>query len=517
MKSLARLALAAALGGAILACASLAAAHPAGFTSVNRYIGVNCDSERQVRIAYLLDFAELPAYAEIEQLDADHDGTVTPEEQRAYLDRRLPPLVATWVVEVDGLRVSPRVAASSLDVSPGERGLSTLRIAADVVVDRGGLAPAEPRSAEPQGGEVSVHIEDRSFADRPGWRELAAEESAGAIVLSGPTTRATDALRYRADSRANPPRDDAGRFTFRPLEMPGDRAARAPVARAVTIDARLARWSLVLERANGSAVFSVIALAMAFGLGAAHALSPGHGKVLAAAYLVGSRARPSQAVLLGATVTVAHTIVVFLLGCLALTVERTIGSERVLRGLEVLSAALVLGLGVVQLPRRLREAATSGGAHAHPHAHPLDAVPLRPQGLRSLLLLGTSAGVTPCPSALALLLAAIALGRYGFGLVLVLAFSSGVAVTLTATGLLVVTARSFLDRFSRGAGRGVVAPLVRWLPVVSSACVLLLGVLLCASAASAWQPGDAPSTAARPAPPISTQWHPTGELWLPLP
>jgi ABC-type nickel/cobalt efflux system permease component RcnA len=494
LNSRARLSLAALVCGALLACAGLAAAHPAGFTSVNRYIGVQCDSERQVRIAYLLDFAELPAYAEIEQLDADHDGTVTPEEQRAYLDRRLPPLVAAWRVQIDGLRASPRVTASSLEVSPGgERGLSTLRIAADVVVDRGRQAPGDP-----EGGEVSVTIEDRTFSDHPGWRELAAEESAAAPVVSGPTARSTDALTYRADSLASPPRSDEARFVFRVLQSAGASAARAPFAPAVAIDARLSRWSLALKRADGSAVFSALAMALAFGLGAAHALSPGHGKALAAAYLVGSRARPSQAVLLGATVTVAHTIIVFLLGCLALTVERTVGSERLLRGLELVSAVLVLGLGVVQLSRRLREAATSGGAHAHP----LAVGP--PQGLRSLVLLGASAGVTPCPSALALLLAAIALGRYAFGLILVLAFSSGVAVTLTATGLLVVLARRLLDRFSAAGGRG---PLVRWLPVVSSACVLVLGVLLCASAASAWPPTDAPGAAPRFAPPLSTQWR----------
>jgi nickel/cobalt exporter len=78
------------------------------------------------------------------------------------------------------------------------------------------------------------------------------------------------------------------------------------------------------------------------------------------------------------------------------------------------------------------------------------------------------------------LLTAIALHRYGFGLILVLAFSLGVAMTLTATGLLVVTARRFLERFSGPAS------LLRWLPVASSASVLLIGVLL---VASVWSSG----------------------------
>lgn len=96
------------------------------------------------------------------------------------------------------------------------------------------------------------------------------------------------------------------------------------------------------------------------------------------------------------------------------------------------------------------------------------------------MALGVSSGLTPCPSALAVLLTAISLHRYGFGLILVFAFSLGVALTLTATGVLVLTARTLLDRIS-GA-----SPILRWLPVMSSSCVLLIGVLLFASA---WSPG----------------------------
>ena len=230
-----------------------------------------------------------------------------------------------------------------------------------------------------------------------------------------------------------------------------------------------------MKRAGESWSFTAVALGLAFALGAAHALSPGHGKALAAAYLVGRRARAGQAVLFGLAVTVAHTAVVFAVGCLALAVERTIGSDRLLRGLALVSAVTVLGLGVVQLSRRWRE--VTGHVAEHGHVHATAAEPS--DGLRSLVALGTSSGLTPCPSALALLLAAVALHRYGFGLVLVLAFSLGVATTLAIAGLLVVWARRLLDRIS------AIDPVLRWLPVMSSMCVLLLGILLCASA---WSP-----------------------------
>ncbi len=146
-------------------------------------------------------------------------------------------------------------------------------------------------------------------------------------------------------------------------------------------------------------------------------------------------------------------------------------------------------LGVVQFSRRWQELIGNAAAHGHSHAtavaSPAGATTRSPgagtssEGLRGLLILGASSGLTPCPSALALLLSAIALHRYGFGLVLVVAFSIGVATTLAIAGLLVVMARQLLDRI-HGVDR-----LLRWLPIMSSMCVLLMGILLCASA---WSP-----------------------------
>ena len=448
-------------------------AHPAGFTSVNRYVGVSCDARGQVHLAYLLDFAELPAYAEIERLDANHDGAVSPDEQRAYLGQRLPPIVGAWTVEIDGAKAALRITGSSLEVPPGERGLSTLRIAADIVADR----PADGPAASLATGDVRVRVVDPVFGERSGWRELAAEESADAVVVNGATAPPAGVLSYSSPLAGGPPRVDEANFVFR-LRGEGAPAASTTTTRpdpTRRIDPGLARVAWAMKRAGESWSFTAVALGLAFALGAAHALSPGHGKALAAAYLVGRRARAAQAVLFGLAVTVAHTAVVFAVGCLALAVERTIGSDRLLRGLALVSAVTVLGLGVVQLSRRWREVTSHSADHGHDHTTAAEAS----DGLRSLVALGTSSGLTPCPSALALLLAAIALHRYGFGLVLVLAFSFGVATTLAIAGLLVVWARRLLDRISG------VDPILRWLPVISSMCVLLLGILLCASA---WSP-----------------------------
>jgi nickel/cobalt exporter len=448
----------------VLGMARTSRAHPAGFTSVNRYVGVSCDGQGQVHLAYLIDFAELPAYAEIEQLDADHDGTVAPVEQRAYLDRRVPPLVAGWTVEVQGTRANLRVTGSSLEVLPGERGLSTLRLAADVVAE--GVPPFDPGA-----GDVEVHVVDPAFADRSGWREMAGEDSNDTSVVRGRKASSADVLAYANPLAAGPPRVDDARFAFRRRGADGRVLSPRPAAPAA-VDPALSRLAGAMKKAAGSWLFSGVALGLAFALGAAHALSPGHGKALAAAYLVGRRARPSHALLFGLVVTAAHTLVVFVVGALALTVERTVGSDRLLRGLELASALMVVALGIVQLSRRWREVTSHVAGHGHEHAAPGTSS----DGLRSLVALGTSSGLAPCPSALALMLSAMALHRFGFGLVLVVAFSIGVAFTLTVTGLIVVTARRALERFAR------VTPVLRWLPVMSSLGVLVLGVLLCASA-----------------------------------
>jgi ABC-type nickel/cobalt efflux system permease component RcnA len=446
-------------------------AHPAGFTSINRYVGVECNAQGNLHIAYLIDFAELPSYAEFEKLDANRDGNVSPEEQRAYLDARVPPLVAAWKVLVDGAPASLVVTGSSLDIREGERGMSILRIAAEVVASR--KSPLGPGDRE-----VHVHAADVAFSDRSGWREMAGADSPDAVLVAGIKEDSSEALAYGSNPSRGPPRIDQADFTFRLTASPPASAPREPTAtplpspgRPPIVDARLAELSSAMRRASGSWTFSAIALGLALLLGAAHALSPGHGKALAGAYLAGHRARPSQALIFGATVTASHTALVFLVGGLAVAIERTIGSDRLLRSLELLSAIAVLALGLVQLSRRWRELAAATSDHGHTHV---------PEGgsIGSIAALGASAGLTPCPSALAVLLGALAIHRVGFGLILVVAFSVGVAATLTVTGLLVMWARRLLDRLD------MLARVSPWLPVLSSAFVTAVGVLLCASALS---------------------------------
>ena len=194
---------------------------------------------------------------------------------------------------------------------------------------------------------------------------------------------------------------------------------------------------------------------MAAVLGAFHALTPGHGKTIVGAYLVGTRGTWRHAVFLGLVVTATHTAGVYALGAVTLVASAWILPERLLPWLSAVSGLLVLGVGASLVRQRL-EHAMHGHTHAHgdhvhhhhgpheQHSHvpPADMTPT----LVNLVALGVSGGLLPCPSALVVMLGAIALGRTAFGLALILAFSVGLAAVLTAIGLVLVHARRLFDR-----------------------------------------------------------------------
>jgi ABC-type nickel/cobalt efflux system permease component RcnA len=208
----------------------------------------------------------------------------------------------------------------------------------------------------------------------------------------------------------------------------------------------------------------LLSLLVAAFWGAAHALTPGHGKAIVAGYLIGSRGRPRHAVLLGLIVTVTHTAGVFALGLVTLLLSHLIVPERLYPWLTVASGLLVVIVGASVLRSRLRHrrAHSHGHQHAHGQAHGYDR--------RGLIGVGVAAGLLPCPSALVVLLSAIALHRVGLGLALIVAFSVGLAATITGIGLLAVLARRVSARVSLDG------PLVRAFPAVSALLILAVGI-----------------------------------------
>ena len=221
--------------------------------------------------------------------------------------------------------------------------------------------------------------------------------------------------------------------------------------------ARLDGLREMLGRGEWGVGVWLAALAVAFGMGAVHALSPGHGKTIVAAFLVGGRGTWRQALLLGGVVTLTHTVSVFGLGMATLYLTAYVRADELARTMGVVAGASIVLVGLWLLLQRT-------GVLEHGHSHEVET-----NG--GILALAVGGGLVPCPSALVLLLTAISLQRVGVGLVLLVAFSAGMAVVLTGIGLGVVYGKGRWGE--SGLGGSVWG---KRLPVVAAGVIVLVGV-----------------------------------------
>ena len=255
------------------------------------------------------------------------------------------------------------------------------------------------------------------------------------------------------------------------------------VAQAQDLTALDSAFVRLVDQALANPALLVAAAAAAFGVGAVHALAPGHGKAIAAAYLVGGRGRYRDAVLLGAVVAAMHTVSVVVLAVGLQAVLRSAGAApasvaQVTPGLRIASGVLVVGLGAALLVSQWRR--RRGAVHGHDH----DEFPpeVRPFSRRGLVLLGASGGLVPSPSAFLVLVTTIFTGRLFVGLLLVGLFSLGLAATLTAIGLAVVRGRAaIVDRLSRQRQQR----LTRVAAVGGAVVIVIGGVVLTAAGLAA--------------------------------
>jgi ABC-type nickel/cobalt efflux system permease component RcnA len=255
------------------------------------------------------------------------------------------------------------------------------------------------------------------------------------------------------------------------------------------VDRATAAFTALVGKRSLSPGFALVALLLAVGLGAAHALAPGHGKTVMAAYLVGLRGTLRQAATIGATVTVTHTAGVLVLG-LVLSSFRAVASERVYPWLGLGSGLLLAAVGVGLLVR-----ARGGHHHHHPHVHDHDhhhhhdhhhdhGPAGQPLGRRGLVALGLAGGLVPSPSAVVVLLGGIALGQAWFGVALVVAYGLGMAATLTGVGLLLAHLRTRMDRRLHLPTGSLLARLGRFVPAVTASVIVVVGLTLAASGAA---------------------------------
>lgn len=451
-----------ALGLAALLAPAPATAHPLGNFTVNQYSRVDASGDR-IYVLYVLDLAEIPTFQARE--DVSSAG-------KARYASTLAARVAQGLrLRVDGRLLGLRELDHELAFPPGQAGLKTTRL--EVLLSSGRLASGRP---------LRIAYRDTNYPGRLGWKEIVVRAGSGAAILSSTAPTAStsrELLAYPEDLVHSPlavrnatARIVAGaRAGTRPKLLPASILEQRAGVRAVA-DGGFA--ALIGQERLGFVVI-LAALAAAFFWGLVHALSPGHGKAIVAAYLVGQRGTPAHAVLLGLIVTVTHTLGVFALGLVTLALSQFIVPEDLYPWLNLAAGLLVVGIGASVAWTRFRRRLAHARAHAHGHHHhdhhDHSHVPERP-GLRGLVAVGVSGGLLPCPSALVVLLAAISLHRVAFGLLLIVAFSLGLALTITAIGLVAVYAKRAFSRMSFH-GR-----LVDLLPAASALVILVAGVLM---------------------------------------
>jgi ABC-type nickel/cobalt efflux system permease component RcnA len=422
-----------------LAAPSAALAHPLGNFTINRFSRIEVRGDRLYAL-YVLDMAEIPTY---------QAGTI----DRTKLARRIARGVE---LRVAGRRTALAPVRDALAHPPGAGGLPTTRLE---IVLRG------PRLLR----EESVYYHDNNYADRVGWKEIVVGEAAPSRshelraypkdLLQSPLDVTSVSARLTPEAGpSTPPALDSQRV----LQAP-DRVADSGFA------------GLVGKR-HLSVLVVLAALVAAVFWGAAHALSPGHGKTIVTAYLVGQRGTPWHAAALGLIVTATHTIGVFALGLVTLALSEFIVPERLYPWLNLTSGVLVVSIGTSVLWSRWRHRSAHRRGHDHDPEHDHHHDHHHRVSRRSLVAVGVSGGLLPCPSALVVLLAAISLHRVAFGLLLIVAFSLGLALSITGIGLVAVLAKRLFRRISF---EGRIASL---LPTTSALVIVVAGVAMTAKA-----------------------------------
>jgi len=540
------------LVGLILSAAT-SFAHPMGNFSVNHYSKVTI-KQGNVEVRYLIDMAEIPTFQEMRQFDITPKAD-DPSTSR-YLNGQEQLLKEGLSLESDGHAVRLDTISHHVAFADGAGGLHTMKIE---FVFRGKL--------DVTAGAHRLSYFDNNFPGRTGWKEIVVLGDGVAILTSSApaTDRSQELTNYSSDALNSPPQQLSALVGFRTslsgtekstsaaeigsssgrTMSQGTNAARQASAHprahhgqgrspgAITwfdlsagrsspsgvAAPTLAPLSLAAHAQNtprsrftelistqGKLSFWVLfsAALIAAGLGALHALEPGHGKTIVAAYLAGSRGTARHAVLLGLVVTAAHTAGVYLLGALTLYASRYIVPEQLYPWLGAISGLSVAGLGIFIF---LRHWTGETGEHSHApgdqHSHwflsmfkratptelagraviPGNSKPVeRALSLRELCMLGITGGIVPCPAALVVLLSAFSLHRIGFGLFLITAFSLGLAAVLVIVGLTMLYAKRVMSSRVRAGNTAL-----RYLPFLSSAFMVVLGVGITASAVASVQ------------------------------
>jgi ABC-type nickel/cobalt efflux system permease component RcnA len=480
-------------------------AHPLGNFTINHYAELTV-APSGIDLAIVIDMAEIPTFQERQAMDADGDGSISDDEAATGASTRCRDLVPSLHLGVAGSTATLTPGSASMTFPGGAGGLSTLRLECGY---RAALAT-------PIAVGSSLTFEDVSYQERIGWREIVASGSGATLDTGGlPATSPTQRLTaYPADQLSQPLDIQSARITVTGLTPAPSPAATtiplgptaAPATAAAAVPGGVAgELPDVFRSADLTPLVALLSLLTAVALGAFHAVTPGHGKTIMAAYLVGSRGTAIHAVGLGLSVTVSHTLGILVLALLVVGAQGILPPDVVVRTAPVIAAFSIVLIGAWMLvaeARRRLAARPLAGAHEHAHQHEgagagehkhevghehshggvrHSHLPAANRSLswRGLFALGLAGGLTPSTSALLILLLSIEANRLAFGVVLVLAFGLGMAGVMTTVGLVLVFARTRLDRLPSASWAGSAAGLG---PAIAAVVVFGLGLVLTAQA-----------------------------------
>lgn len=444
-----------------------AQAHPADEGRQEVAFSLNSGALRWTHEFWLGPLIGLPTWA---QVDRDGNGAVTDAEQLAFAQQ----LQSQVILQIDGNTIEPHLI--SIDVAPQARFVAQ---------------PAAPQirvvfSSTIAAGTHTLRFQSNFNPER--IKLMARFPSGGGVAVSGAQVKTN---LFSAQLEIKPAALTLGRATPTPLPPSNETniTPLLPPAISGLIEGNVLTPGLLL--------FGLLA---SFGVGAAHALTPGHGKGIIAGYMIGDRGGWLHALILAVTMTVTHTSSVIIVGVLALVLSRGamgLSPTMLVPWLTLISGLLVVVIGALLLwqrvkgyrPTRFLKPRRSIALDLHDELEPHTHERLTPHNLprtatgriswRALIVLGFSGGLLPCADALAILLLAISVNHVVLGLFLLMSFSLGIGLTLTLLGVIAAGGQRLLGRYNR------LQTVLAWLPVVSAIVVIVLGVLLLWQAATA--------------------------------
>lgn len=477
-----------------------------GNFSISHYAAIRVEPG-YIELQYLIDMAEIPTFQELQQ--AGISAKADDPRVQVYLVGRAESLKEGLHLTINGETLPLEVVGQEILFPQGAGGLPTMKLG---ITYRASLIEA----CEASGCELRYH--DVNFPGRAGWKEIVLTQGEGVAIESSSASshdRSAQLSNYPTDLVNSAPQELDAKIVFSSTIVSPSAGSLPTTKRqistaAIVLDARqTVRQTPKQDKAPSSASaaatssqvkltpnqqstprssfteligtkeiglgIALLAALISAGLGALHALEPGHGKTIVAAYLVGSRGTAKHALLLGMIVTAAHTAGVYLLAAITIYAQKYILPERIYPLLGVLSGVLIAGMGCYLLLQRYLGAEFS---HRHDYSAAIESESVnnsrtpqsRKVSAKQLVLLGVTGGIIPCPAALVVLLSAVALHRTVFGLYLIVAFSFGLAAVLIGMGMVTVYAGRLMSRLH------LEGPfLQKWLPMGSAAVITFLG------------------------------------------